>query len=77
MAQRTKKEIVFKTQSLVKAFEKLHYFSLLEPRICRKYFVRLEFANGERKTFEYTNSSDANDRLLGNYRYFIQLTVTL
>lgn len=77
MAQKTKREIVYKTQSLAKAFDKLHYYALLEPTRCRKYFVRLEFANGERKTLEYTNTSDAHDRLLGNYRHFIQLTVTL
>lgn len=77
MKQRAKREIVYKTQSLAKAFDKLSYYSLVELSECRKYFVRLEFANGERKTFEYTNSSDAHDRLLGNYRYFIQLTVTL
>lgn len=77
MAQRAKKMVVYKTQSLTKAFEKLHYFSLSEPRIQRTYFVRLEFATGERKTLEYTNTSDAHDRLLGSYRHFIQLTVTI
>lgn len=77
MAQKTKKVIVYKTQSLAKAFDKLCYYSLIEIKECRKYFVRLEFANGERKTFEYTNPSDAHDRLLGSYRHFIQLTVTL
>lgn len=77
MAQRTKRVIVYKTQSLAKAFDKLSYYSLLEPTRFRKYFVRLEFAHGERKTYEYTNSSAAKDRLLGNYCRFIQLTVTL
>lgn len=77
MAQRTKRVIVYKTQSLAKAFDKLSYYELLEPKIYRKYFVRLEFAQGERKTFEYTNTSDARDRLLGSYRHFIQLTVTM
>lgn len=77
MKQRAKREIVYKTQSLAKAFDKLAYYALLEPTRFRKYFVRLEFANGERKTYEYTNTSDAHDRLLGNYRHFIQLIVTL
>lgn len=77
MKQRAKREIVYKTQSLAKAFDKLAYYSLLEPTRFRKYFVRLEFANGERKTYEYTNTSDAHDRLLGNYLHFIQLTITL
>lgn len=77
MTQRAKRVIVYKTQSLAKAFDKLSYYSLVGLAECRKYFVRLEFANGERKTFEYTNSDDAHDRLLGSYRHFIQLTVTI
>lgn len=77
MAKRTSRAVVFQTQSLRKAFEKLDYYSLLEVTTKRKYFVRLEFAHGERKTFEYTNSSDAHDRLLGYYSKFIKMQVGL
>lgn len=77
MTKRTSRAIVYKTQSLRKAFDKLAYYSLLEATTRRKYFVRLEFTHGERKTFVYTNSSDAHDRLLGNYRHFINLQVSL
>ena len=77
MAKRTSRAVVFQTKSLRKAFEKLDYYSLLEATTRRKYFVRLEFAHGERKTFEYTNSSDAHNRLLGYYRRFINLQVAL
>ena len=68
---------MFETQSLKKAFEKLHYYSLIEQDRKRKYYIRLEFGQGDRKTFEYTNSSDAHDRLLGYYRKFIKLQVGL
>lgn len=77
MAKRTLRAVVYKTQSLSKAFDKLAYYSLLETTTRRKYFVRLEFAHGERKTYEYNNSSDAHDRLLGNYSRFINLQVAL
>lgn len=68
---------MYQTQSLAKAFDRLAYYSLLEATTKRKYFVRLEFAHGERKTYQFTNSSDAHDRLLGNYRRFIKLEVAL
>lgn len=77
MAKRKSRAVVFQTHSLARAFEKLGYYSLVETTSPRKYFVRLEFAHGERKTFEYTNSSDAHDRLLGSYRHFITLQVAL
>lgn len=77
MVKRTSRAVVYQTQSLARAFEKLGYYSLVETTSPRKYFVRLEFAHGERKTYEYTNSSEANDRLLGHYRHFIKLQVAL
>lgn len=77
MTKRTSRSIVFETQSLKKAFEKLHYYSLIEQDRKRKYYIRLEFGQGDRKTFEFTNSSDAHDRLLGYYRKFIKLQVGL
>lgn len=77
MTKRTSRSIVFETQSLKKAFDKLHYYSLIEQDRKRKYYIRLEFGQGERKTFEYTNSSDAHDRLLGYYRKFIKMQVGL
>ena len=77
MTKRTSRAIVFETQSLKKAFEKLHYYSLIEQDRKRKYYIRLEFGQGDRKTFEYTNSIDAHDRLLGYYRKFIKFQVGL
>lgn len=77
MTKRTSRSIVFETQSLKKAFDKLHYYSLIEQDRKRKYYIRLEFGQGDRQTFEYTNSSDAHDRLLGYYRKFIKLQVGL
>lgn len=77
MTKRTSKSIVFETQSLKKAFEKLGYYSLIDQTSKRKYYVRLELWQGERKTYVYTNSDDANDRLLGSYRKFIKLQVGL
>lgn len=77
MTKRKSRSIVYETQSLKNAFLKLGYYSLVELESTRKYYVRLEFAHGERKTFVFTNSSDANDRLLGNYRKFIKLQVGL
>lgn len=77
MKKKTSRSIVFETQSLKKAFEKLGYYSLIEQTSRRKYFVRLELWQGERKTYEYANADDANDRLLGTYRKFIKLQVGL
>lgn len=77
MTKRTSKSIVYQTQSLSKAFEKLGYYSLIDQYRRRKYFVRLELWQGERKTYEYANADDANDRLLGSYRKFIKLQVGL
>lgn len=71
------RSVVYKTTSLEKAFAKLDLYSLTEVENPRKFFVRLELAFGERKTYEYTNSSDTRDRLLGNYRKFISLIVSL
>lgn len=77
MEKKTSRAVVYQTQSLARAFDRLAYYSLLEATTKRKYFVRLEFAHGERKTFVYNNSSDAHDRLLGYYRKFIRLQVAL
>lgn len=77
MTKRTSRSIVYQTQSLARAFDKLAYYSLSEATNKRKYFVRLEIAQGERRTYEYKNSRDAHDRLLGNYRKFIKLQVGL
>lgn len=77
MKKRTSKIIVFETQSLKKAFDKLRYYSLTEQYSKRKYYIRLELGQGDRKTFEYKNSSDAHERLLGYYRKFIKMQVGL
>mgnify|MGYP003287435608 CR=1 FL=1 len=77
MTKKRTKSIVFETKSLKKAFDKLHYYSIIEQDSKRTYYLRLEFGAGDRKTFIYTNSSDAHDRLLGYYRKFIKLQVGL
>lgn len=77
MTKRTSRSIVFETQSLKKAFDKLRYYSLTEQFSKRKYYIRLELGQGDRKTFEYNNSSDAHERLLGYYRKFIKMQVGL
>lgn len=68
---------MFETQSIRKAFEKLDYYSIIEQESKRKYYIRLELGQGDRKTYEFTNSSDAYDRLLGYYRKFIKMQVGL
>lgn len=77
MKKRTSKSIVFETQSLNKAFDKLRYYSLTGQSSKRKYYIRLEFGQGDRKTFEFNNSSDAHELLLGYYRKFIKMQVRL
>lgn len=77
MTKRKAKSIVYQTQSLKKAFDKLHYYSIIEQESKRKYYLRLEFGAGDRKTFIFTNSSDAHDRLLGYYCKFIRMEVGL
>lgn len=77
MTKRTSRSILFETQSLKKAFDKLRYYSLTGQDRKRKYYIRLEFGQGDRKTFEYTNSSDAHECLLGYYRKFIKLQIGL
>lgn len=77
MKKRTSRSIAYETQSLPRAFDKLHYYSVIEKDSRCKYYIRLELYSGERKTYEYTNSSDAHDCLLGSYRKFIKLQVGL